>query len=114
MLPHRVNFDRLEALSQLWGVSVSSLLYRMRELEVVSESTARRAYITLNSIPRRSQSIRDFPGEQPELLKNAIELLDGVHISLSRIAQDLQLPPQRVRQLAGIDDPKPRLSLVRN
>lgn len=114
LLPHRVNFDRLEALSQHWGVSVHSLLYRMRELELVSESTARRAYITLNSTPRRPQSIRDFPGEQPELLKNAIELLDSIDIPLTRIATDLQLPPRRVSQLAGIDDPKPRLTLVKN
>lgn len=113
-LPRRVNFDRLETLSRRWGVSVNSLLYRMRELELVSDSTARRAYITLNSIPRRSRAIRDFPGEQPELLRNAIELLDSVGIPLPRIAEDLQLHPKRVRQLAGIDDPKPRLSLVRH
>jgi len=114
LLPHRVNFDRLEALSQHWGVSVHSLLYRMRELELVSESTARRAYITLNSTPRRPQSIRDFPGEQPELLKHAIELLDSIDIPLTRIATELQLPPRRVSQLAGKDDPKPRLTLVKN
>ncbi|WP_206542015.1 ImmA/IrrE family metallo-endopeptidase, partial [Leucobacter celer] len=100
-------------LSQHWGVSVDSLLYRLRELEIVSESTARRAWITLRKMPRRSQPIRDFPGEQPELLRNAIELLDSVDVSLVDIANDLQFPPQRVRQLAGIDDPQPKLSLVR-
>lgn len=114
LLPHRVNFDRLEALSQHWGVSVHSLLYRMRELELVSESTARRAYITLSSTPRRPQSIRDFPGEQPELLRRAIELLEENDIPLAHIAADLQLPLRRVRQLAGIDSPKPRLTLVKN
>ena len=114
LLPHRVNFDRLEALSQHRGVSVHSLLYRMRELELVSESTARRAYITLSSTPRRPQSIRDFPGEQPELLRRAIELLEENDIPLAHIAADLQLPLRRVRQLAGIDSPKPRLTLVKN
>ncbi len=113
-LPQRVNFDRLEQLSQHWGVSVHSLLYRMRELERVSDSAARRAYIALSSTPRRPQSIRDFPGEQPELLKQAIELLGDNGLPLHQIAADLQLPLRRVRQLAGIDDPKPRLSLVKN
>lgn len=113
-LPRRLNFDRLEALSQKWGVSVNSLLYRLRELDIVSESTARRAYITLASIPRRPQSIWDFPTEQPELLKNAIELLDSVGITLVQVAVDLQMTPRRVRQLAGIDDPQPKLSLVRD
>lgn len=111
-LPTRVNFNRLEELSQRWGVSVHSLLFRMRELELVSESTARRAYITLNSLPRRSQPIRDFPGEQPELLKNAIELLDTVGVTLVDIAEDMQLPLKRIRQLASIYDPQPKLSLV--
>ena len=112
-LPARMNFNRLEELSQWWGVSVHSLLYRMRELDLVSESTARRAYITLNSLQRRSQPIRDFPGEQPELLKNAVELLETVGVSLIEIADELQLPPKRIRQLAGIDDPQPKLSLVK-
>ncbi|WP_401001131.1 helix-turn-helix domain-containing protein [Agromyces sp. GXQ0307] len=112
-LPARVNFNRLEELSQWWGVSVHSLLYRLRELDLVSESTYRRAFITLNSLPRRSQPIRDYEGEQPELLKNAIELLDGVGVSLRDVAAELQLPPKRIRQLAGIDDPQPKLSLVR-
>lgn len=113
-LPRRINFDRLEEISQEWGVSVHSLLYRLRELDLVSESTARRAYVTLARIPRRPQSIWDYPTEQPELLRNAIELLDSVDVTLAQIAADLQMTPRRVRQLAGIDDPQPRLSLVRN
>jgi Zn-dependent peptidase ImmA (M78 family)/transcriptional regulator with XRE-family HTH domain len=112
-LPKRVNFNRLEELSEWWGVSVNSLLFRMRELELISESTGRRAYITLNSLPRRSKPIRDFPGEQPELLKNAIELLETVGVSVVDIASDLQFTPKRIRQLAGIDDPQPMLSLVK-
>ncbi len=112
-LPTRMNFDKLEELSQWWGVSVHSLLYRLRELDRVSESTARRAYITLNSMPRRAQSIRDYPGEQPELLKNAIELISTIGVTLTKIASDLQLTHKRVRQLAGIDDPQPKLSLVK-
>lgn len=111
-LPKRVNFNRIEEISEWWGVSVHSLLYRMRELEIISESTTRRAYITLNSLPRRSRPIRDFPGEQPELLKNAIELLETVDVTVVDIARDLQFTPRRVRQLAGIEDPRPKLSLV--
>ncbi|MCS5735757.1 XRE family transcriptional regulator [Herbiconiux sp. CPCC 203386] len=113
LLPTRINFNRLEELSLWWGVSVHSLLYRSRELELISESTARRAYITLSSTPRRSQPIWDFPGERPELLKNAIELLEGVGVSLVDVASSLQMTPRHVRRLADIDDPQPKLSLVR-
>lgn len=113
LLPRRINFTRLEELSQVWGVSVDSLLYRLKELEIVSESTQRRAYATLNSLPRRSQPIWDYAGERPELLKNAIELLDGAGVSLAQIAEDLQMAPQHIRRLADIDDPKPQLTLVK-
>jgi len=113
-LPRRVNFTRLEELSELWGVSVDSLLYRSKELEVISESTQRRAYITLHSLPRRPQPIWDYPGERPELLKSAIELLDGAGVPLARIADDLQMTPKHIRRLADIDDPQPKLSLVKS
>ncbi len=112
-LPRRINFTRLGELSQLWGVSVDSLLYRSKELEIVSESTQRRAYITLHSLPRRSQPIWNYPGERPELLKSAIELLNEVGASLAQIADDLQMTPQHIRRLADIDDPQPKLTLVK-
>lgn len=111
-LPRRVNFPRYEELSQRWGVSVHSLLYRSRELDLISESTARRAYITLNSLPRRPMPIRDYPGERPELLKSAIDLLDGAGMPLTQIANDLQMTPGQVRRLADIDEQQPKLTLV--
>lgn len=112
-LPRRINFTRLEDLSQLWGVSVESLLYRSKELEIISESTQRRAYVTLHSLPRRSQPIWDYPGERPEMLKSAIDLLDGAGVPLAQIADDLQMTPNHIRRLADIDDPQPKLSLVK-
>lgn len=113
-LPRRLDLNRLEDLSQWWGVSVQSLVYRSKELELISESTARRAYITLSSLPRRAMPIRDYPGEQPELMKNAIELLSTVGVDLAQIASELQMTLQHVRRLAHIDDPQPKLSLVRD
>jgi Zn-dependent peptidase ImmA (M78 family)/DNA-binding XRE family transcriptional regulator len=111
LLPTRMKFSRLEELSQEWGVSVHSLLYRLRELDMISESTARRAYITLNSSPRRAQPIRGT-GEEPELLRNAIGLLDGIGVAVVDIASDLQMTPKRVRQLADLDS-QPKLTLVK-
>ena len=93
---------------------MASLLFRSRELDLLSESTVRRGYITLNSLPRRPMPIGDFPGERPELLKSAIDLLDGSGTSLAKIAADLQMTPRHVRRLAGIDDPQPKLTLVPN
>lgn len=112
-LPTRLNIGALEELSTFWGVSVNMLIRRSQDLERISESTARRGYITLNSLPRAPLRISDYPGEKPELLSNAIELLSTVDISVPQIARDVQMTPRHVRRLAGIDLEEPRLSLVR-
>jgi len=116
-LPRRFNMNRLQELSQHWGASVHSLVFRSKELELISEATARRAYITLAGLAKsgatRPQPIWDFPGERPELLKNALELLEEAGVPMLEVASDLQMTPQRVRRLAGMDDQPPKLRLVR-
>jgi Zn-dependent peptidase ImmA (M78 family)/transcriptional regulator with XRE-family HTH domain len=117
LLPRRVQLHRLEELSQQWGVSTRALVFRSKELELISEATARRAYITLNSLTAsgalRPRSIADYPGEQPELLRNALELLEGAGQPIAEIAADLQMSTRQVRNLAGVREPPTRLTLVR-
>lgn len=113
-LPRRINFNRYDELGQLWGVSINSLIFRSRELDLISESTARRAYITLNGIARRPMPVHDYPGERPELLKSALELLDQAGVPLTQVAEDLQMTPRHIRRLADIDDPQPKLTLVKD
>lgn len=117
LLPRRVQLNRLEELSQQWGVSTRALVFRSKELELISEATARRAYITLNSLTAsgalRPRSIADYPGEQPELLRNALELLEEAGQPIADIAADLQMSTRQVRNLAGIPEPPARLALVR-
>lgn len=112
-LPTRLNLGALEQLSDEWGVSVHMLLRRSRDLERISDSTARRGCITLSTLPRRPLTLDDVPSEKPELLRNAIELLDTVGVSLVQVAGDMQMTPRHVRRLAGIDLDEPKLSLVR-
>lgn len=113
-LPRRMNFAKLGEISMRWGVSIHSLLFRCKELDLISESTYRRAYITLNTVRPATFPIRDFPGERPELLKNALALLEEDGTTVVDIASDLRVSPRIVRQLADIDEPAPpRLSLVR-
>lgn len=116
-LPIRFNLSRLDELSQKWGASPKSLVFRSKELELISEATARRAYITLSNLGKagviQAQPINRFPGENPELLKNAIELLDEANVPLTQIARDLQMSPRHIHRLAGIEDVKPKLRLVR-
>ena len=116
-LPRRFSVPRLQELSLHWGVSMKSLIYRSKELEVISEASARRGYVTLNGLAAsgviRSEPIARYPGEQPELLRNAIELLEGAGVSRASIAADLQMTEEHVCRLAGLDQGPPRLTLVR-
>lgn len=116
-LPIRFNLSRLDELSQKWGASPKSLVFRSKELELISEATARRAYITLSNLSKagviQAQPISRFPGENPELLKNAVELLDEANFPLTQIARDLQMSPKHIHRLAGIEDVRPKLRLVR-
>ncbi|WP_258370655.1 XRE family transcriptional regulator [Curtobacterium sp. MCLR17_059] len=113
-LPRRMNLAKLDDVSIRWGVSIHSLLYRCRELDLISDSTYRRAFITLNTVKPTTYSIRDYPGERPELLKNALALLDEDGTSLADVANDLRVSPRIIRRLADVDEPPaPRLSLVR-
>lgn len=115
-LPRRFNLARLQEIGQRWGVSVKSLVFRSKELELISEATARRAYLTLATLTRdgiiRAESIARYPGEVPDLLRNAISLLETVGITVDDIARSLQWSPAHVRKIAGLADPKPRLTLV--
>ncbi len=115
-LPRRFNLARLEELGQRWGVSVKSLVFRSKELDLISEATARRAYITLATLTRdgimRSESIARYAGEVPDLLKNAVTLVESVGITVSDIACSLQWSPAQVTKITGLEDPRPRLSLV--
>ena len=117
-LPRRFSLVRLQEIGQRWGVSVKSLVFRSKELDLISEATARRAYVTLATLSRdnviRAESIARYPGEIPDLLKNALALLDSVGTTEADVARTLQWSTSHVRKIAGIEDVRPRLSLVRS
>jgi Zn-dependent peptidase ImmA (M78 family) len=50
LLPRTVNLARLDEVSRHWGVSVDSLLLRMKETGTVSDVSIRRGYQKLNQL----------------------------------------------------------------
>jgi Zn-dependent peptidase ImmA (M78 family)/transcriptional regulator with XRE-family HTH domain len=78
-LPVRADFAAYMRLKEEWGVSIQALLYRARELEIMTETTYRNAMAALSARGWRRQE----PGsvqllEQPSLLPRAVELLADV------------------------------------
>ncbi|WP_198413897.1 XRE family transcriptional regulator [Cryobacterium algoritolerans] len=116
VLPRRLDFGRLGRLSEEWGVSIKSLVYRSREMGLLSDPTARRAYIRLNQLAEQGalveQPVHQFPGEVPVLLKQAVELAEAQGLSVVALAKELAWKPARVRVFLGEIDDRPVLRLV--
>jgi Zn-dependent peptidase ImmA (M78 family) len=114
-LPIRPDPARLLPLQQRWGVSVSALGFRGRTLGKYSDSQIRRLMITLAKLGWRTNEPEDqrlLAGEDPALLRQALELAEPAGLSVTSLADQLALPPFLVRTFLGIPDTKPRLRLL--
>jgi Zn-dependent peptidase ImmA (M78 family) len=116
-LPRRLNLRRLVELKHAWGVSVDSLLYRCREVGLLSDSAASRAYQRLRALRDQPgfapEPISGYPGERPVLLRQAFDLaVAETGLTMAQLAAQLAWPVGRVRELLGITDQRPALRIV--
>ncbi|MEV7964836.1 XRE family transcriptional regulator [Sphaerisporangium sp. NPDC088356] len=116
-LPRRLDLRRLAELKHVWGVSISSLLYRCREVGLLSDSSASRAYQRLGALRDQpgfaSEPITGYPGEHPVLLRQAFDLAAAdTDLTMATLATQLAWPLARVRELLGIRDQRPKLVIV--
>ncbi len=111
-----MDLHALERLSKEWGVAVESLIYRCREVGVISEPAYRRAFQRLNQLRQLNlfgaEPISGYPGEIPTLLRRAFELAEANGLSLRDLADELKIKVPRLRLLLGQEDPRPHLQLV--
>lgn len=116
MLPRTVNLPKLAAISQHWGVSVDSLLIRMKETGTVSEVSVRRGYQRLNQLRAAggdpAEPVSNFPGEMPSMLRQAATLADESGYSITHLARELRWKPARVREVLGVVDARPQLRIL--
>lgn len=112
-LPRRLDFTRLISLQAHWGVSVEALLYRSRELGVMSDATHRRARIKLHGLRRHdvvpTEDIASYSGEQPQLLRRASEACGN---PIAELASELAWPEGQVETMLGKLSDRPQLRLV--
>ncbi|RCG30214.1 ImmA/IrrE family metallo-endopeptidase [Sphaerisporangium album] len=116
-LPRRLDLRRLAELKHVWGVSVDSLLYRCREVGLLSDSAAGRAYQRLAALRDQpgfaNEPITGYPGEHPVLLSHAFDLAASeTALTLPALAAQLAWTLPRVRQLLGLPDHRPELRIV--
>lgn len=116
-LPPRMDLDALARLSSQWGVSVDSLIYRCHEVGSVSGATYRRAFQRLNQLRQvglfGAYPVSTHPGENPILLKRAMELAETAGLTFAALAEELHCSIPRLRTLLGETHQRPALRLVR-
>jgi Zn-dependent peptidase ImmA (M78 family)/transcriptional regulator with XRE-family HTH domain len=116
LLPTRMDFKALERLSKEWGVAVDSLVYRCREVGIISEPAYRRAFQRLAQLRKLNlflpEPVSGYPGETPLLLRRALEVAERHGLTLPDLADELKIKLPRLRLLLGADDPRPQLRLV--
>lgn len=115
-LPARVDFAALARIQTAWGVSIKSLLYRCRELGLISAPTASRAYQRLNILRANGlfpdEPIAGYPGEATALLALAYDLAVRHDTSLPELSAELAWPPDRIPEILGLRSARPTLRLV--
>lgn len=115
-LPARADLHKLSQLRNTWGVSVHSLLYRCRELGLLSDSAASRAYQRLHDLEGQPgfapEPLAGYPGEQPALLSQAFTLACDHGLTITDLARDLAWSVPRVRQMLGGEEQRPVLRLI--
>ncbi|WP_243866838.1 helix-turn-helix domain-containing protein [Actinophytocola oryzae] len=115
-LPTRADLHKLSQLRNSWGVSVHSLLYRCRELGLLSDSSASRAYQRLHDLQGQPgfapQALAGYPGEQSALLVEAFNLACEHGLTIADLAHELAWTVPQVRQMLGAGEQRPVLLLV--
>ncbi|MGH4025945.1 MAG: XRE family transcriptional regulator [Pseudonocardiaceae bacterium] len=112
-LPTRVDLPALLRLQRRWGVPVTALLHRCRDLRTLSEASYQRAMMRLSRLGWRTEK----PGgelrtERPALLVQALDVAAGRGVTVGTLADALQVPAATVRTLLGMADDRPALQVV--
>jgi Zn-dependent peptidase ImmA (M78 family)/transcriptional regulator with XRE-family HTH domain len=92
-LPRSFDIERFHELKETWGVSIAALLYRSRELGRMTESTYRRAMMTIAK--NRWRINEPFPirgHESADLLRRGLEVLRSSGKSDADLIREARLP----------------------
>ncbi|ONI76926.1 hypothetical protein ALI144C_32905 [Actinosynnema sp. ALI-1.44] len=113
-LPCPADFEALKDLADHYGVSTAALAHRGRNLGVYDEPALRLITATLTRLGWRTHEPVNsgHPGEQPELLRLAIDLAAANGPALPSLAARLHIGLPRLRALIGLSDTRPRLRLI--
>lgn len=117
-LPKRMDLKTLQVLSERWQVSLEALIYRCREVNGLSESSVRRAFMKVAVMRSKGQlhepGVSELAGEQPVLLDRALQMTEDLGGGVGEIASYLGRSTNVVREIAGSTGARPALRIVSN
>jgi Zn-dependent peptidase ImmA (M78 family)/DNA-binding XRE family transcriptional regulator len=109
----RLDWSQLLALKARWGISLAAILYRARELELLSHTTYTNA---MKYLSRKGWRVREpgtrHPPEEPVLLGEALGLLAKNGVTLEALAEAAHLPPSADLARRLRIEPRERLSVA--
>lgn len=117
----RLDWAGIREFKMDWKISKAALLYRARQLELISDDQYKSGVITLRRTGEATGEREDnlIPPEQPELLQTSLRVLaERKGIYVADIAKELRVSVGLLRELIGFNPPtapvrlKPDLRLV--
>jgi len=103
-LPSRADWSELLKLKRVWGISMQALLFRARELGIMSENIYRRAMTEVSARGWRRQEPGDEGlAEQPILLTRAAEAMAGLGMDIEDISAAARLSVETIDLIIATD-----------
>jgi len=100
-----LSLEAFRALKPRWGVSIGAMIYRCKDLELISEEHAGRLfkYISARGWVRAEPEDERLALEQPRLLERSIRLLLTQRgYSVDQLLAELRLHPKDIEALTGL------------
>jgi Zn-dependent peptidase ImmA (M78 family) len=98
-LEHPLTVDRLGQLKLKWGVAMAALLYRAKDLNLVSRRNHERLIFDLAPYRLKEPVAYSIPIEKPRALRQMVENLHGNAINFEQLSKDFCLPATFVRDV---------------
>lgn len=112
----RMNWKKAYQLKARWGVSVSAIVRRCFDLDIIDEDQYRSAYIYLSKTGQRKiekyDDMRDF--ESPEALNMALQTLLSNKTAFNAFLSEISIEPKLISRFFGVPLPKGLLSAPAN
>lgn len=113
LLPKRFDLGSYARLKHEWGVSIAALLYRARQLQVISDAAYRKAVVTLNKkYGRKNEPFKLRSFEQPAVLRSAIELIiNSTELTIEDLANETCISVEEIEAIINTSYERPNVKI---